>query len=231
MILGCSHAQGAEMWLDAAYVSNGYPDEDFGLKNSYPALIGQELGYEIYNYSMGGGCNDAIFRIARELLPTLTNDDLVIACWTGGDRSEIWHGKHNIWLQISPGTTTYLRREIDDVHLSGRTIDIVVDDCDQYVEFTKKWTIFAINDQSSRNNKIKNIIALNDMLTSAGIPAINLDSFDPVDDPALENFFWPEKTNFMEFCNANKFPRTHYGHYFFEAHRAYAHKVLENIHG
>ena len=66
LILGCSHASGAEMF--------DHIDQDYskGFFNSYPAQIASGLGYEIENRSISGGSNDAMFRIFEHHQKELT---------------------------------------------------------------------------------------------------------------------------------------------------------------
>ena len=68
---------------------------------------------------------------------------------------------------------------------------------------------------------------MNVLARSKGIKVINLDSFQGIHD----QFPWPEdiyrplaghRLEFCNFCDANKFPKEPRGHYFIEAHQAYA---------
>ena len=88
---------------------------------------------------------------------------------------------------------------------------------------------------TARNNKIKNIVALNHWAMSLGIRVINLHSFDPFYDhdfdPMLAEFEWPVDDDFMDHCEKNRYDKTASGHYFFPAHRSYADMVLRHIDG
>ena len=80
LILGCSHAAGTEMHN--------------GTECSYPVKIAKQLGYAPKNYAISGGSNDAMFRIYQEQCSGLDSSDIVIACWSGYNRTEIWNDKN-----------------------------------------------------------------------------------------------------------------------------------------
>ena len=124
LILGCSHAYGSEIfpWPRATY------------DHSYPALIAKALGYKIKNLSIPGGSNDAIFRLFEEHRQAA---DLVIACWSGYNRTEIWDSQINKWQSLAPGKT-----DVGDAN---------------YAEYQKQWVIFHADNRIGRLNKIKNV--------------------------------------------------------------------------
>jgi len=188
LILGCSHATGSEMFP--------WPQET--RYHSYPAVIAQDLGYAVNNLSIPGGSNDAMFRIYEE---QKTQPDLIIACWTGFNRTEIWND--NQWQALAPGR----------------------DDGD-----SKLWLSYYATDQIGRLNKIKNILALNTIAQHHGVQVINIDSFWSVDDFAWpDNFYWPANTNFWDWCVENRFDRTPHGHFFEPAHKKFAEIVVEKF--
>jgi hypothetical protein len=219
------------MWLGPFTQDIPHPQEDFGAKNSYPVQIARALGYEPCNHAIGGGSNDAIFRIWTEVCDHLNQSNIVIACWTGCHRSEFWHEKSALWLQISPGTQSYLKRVQDPLFLEGRTISEVVVEQDNIIEFGKLWHTFANDQISASNNKLKNILALNASAERLGIRVINFDSFDPVNNKSVKQFEWPVDIDFMKFVDSCGYDHTDWGHYFLDAHNAYAKKVLESLHG
>ncbi len=99
LILGCSHSVGAEMRDEPGLrFDNSIHALDYYLAHCYPAQIAQALGYMPINRSISGGSNDAMFRLFLE--ETLTPNDIVIACWTGVNRSEVYD---ETWLQLCPG--------------------------------------------------------------------------------------------------------------------------------
>jgi hypothetical protein len=198
LILGCSHAYGSEM----------FPYSKDPRNHSYPAIIAKELGYEINNLSIPGGSNDAMFRIYEEYKQPV---DLVIACWSGCNRSETWHDDTKQWQILVPGLDPK-KEKIKDT---------------EFLEYRKQWIMFHTDDRVGRLNKIKNILAVNSLATQ---PVINIDSFWSI--PELvwpKNIYWPIDTTFYNWCFENNYPHTDRGHFFEPAHRAFAEFVLKNI--
>jgi len=184
---------------------------EYELKNCYPAQIAQELGYMPLNRGISGGSNDAMFRLFLEepLLP----DDIVIACWSGVNRSEIYD---DAWLQLCPGAT--------------RSKEIAPD-------YFKKWLLYSGNTEVGMLNKTKNILALNAVAYAQGIQVINIDSFWPVSFSTGANFVWPDTVewpvhiDFMAWCQQHNFSHTEAVHFFKPAHDSFAEHVLQNIAG
>lgn len=230
IILGCSHACGAEMWHGVGTDLIPDPQEDYGLEHNFAAQISRALGYTPCNHALGGGSNDLIFRVWTDLCGDLTEHDLVIACWTGPNRTEVWHEDDGLWLQISPGTENFLQRTKDTLHLQGRTIPAMVSNHDLVVDYSKKWTLFTC-DQSAINNKIKNILALNHWAQKLRIPVMNIDSFGPVDHQLVDEFDWPSRQSFLDYCLSKQFLSTPNGHYGLDAHTAFAQSLLADING
>ena len=206
VILGCSHAVGAEMHQESGLRFNKSAQAtDYELAHCYPAQIAQALGYMPVNLGISGGSNDAMFRLFTE--QTLTPNDIVIACWSGVNRSEIYDGQ---WIAIAPGAVP------DQVH----------------ADYFKYWLLYSANIKVGMLNKTKNILALNALAHAQGIRVINIDSFWPVPDVAWPNTVsWPVTTDFMSWCQQHNFPRTDWGHFFKPAHDSFAEYVLENIAG
>ena len=199
LILGCSHAFGSEMFP--------WPTET--RYHSYPAVIAQELGYTVNNLSIPGGSNDAMFRLYEEQQSTLDCSDIVIACWTGCNRTEIWNEKNNHWQAIAPGKEDISPKE--------------------YLDYQQQWVLYHTDDRIGRLNKIKNILALNTMAKERNIKVININSFWPIGRMAESEFVqWPISNSFWDWCVENNYPRTDWGHFFEPAHRAFAKVVLEN---
>jgi hypothetical protein len=172
-----------------------------------------------------------MYRIFCNELGQLTDNDIVIACWTGGNRSEVFYEKENRWLSISHGDTHTLQIQPDPVLLQGRPIPVKIRQHQQFEDYGKQWLVYEGHDQRGQLNKIKNILALNMLAQSQQIPVINIDSFWPILD-----YVWPSSINwpvqdkdFMTFCGEQKFPRTDWGHFFLPAHSAFADYVLKNI--
>ena len=151
LILGCSHAAGNEI---------SKPGED-DRKNSYPMHLARLLGYKPTNMAITGGSNDAIFRLAEE---HHNSYDIIIACWTGCNRTEVWDG--HSWQAIAPG---------------GQPITAE--------SYRQQWLIHGTDDTTGRLNKLKNILALNALCPNV----INIDSFWPVPcavSRAVPESFW-----------------------------------------
>ena len=138
LVLGCSHAAGNEI---------STPGED-DRENSYPMHLARLLGYVPTNMSITGGSNDAVFRLTEA---HHQDYDIVIACWTGCNRTEVWDGKS--WQAIAPGGVP-------------TTVE----------EYRQQWLIHGTDVTSGRLNKVKNILAANALCSNV----INIDSFWPV---------------------------------------------------
>ena len=76
-----------------------------------------------------------MFRIANEVLPTLTNNDIIIACWTGCNRTEIVD--NGIWIPLAP-----MKQDMPVI----------------YKDYLKQWIVYHADHQTGKLNKIKNII-------------------------------------------------------------------------
>ena len=231
IILGCSHSAGAEIRLTPGVTFN-HPSEEveFEAQNSYPVLLAKLLGYTPYNHAISGGSNDAMFRIFLEQLETLTEQDIVIACWTGLDRGELWHEKHQYWIPINYDQGASYQREPHDLLLEGKCIGARIDNEELYNSYGKQWLVFEGHGVRGWLNKIKNVVSLNAIAKAKNIKVINNDSFAAVMDPP-----WSTEINFptdSTFCNwaiQNKYPHTPGGHFFLEAHQAYAQHLFECI--
>ena len=88
LVLGCSHAAGAEMSTV----------REFRLANSYPAVLAQRLGYEVTNMAISGGSNDAMFRLFEQ---HGHDYELIVACWTGCNRTEVCYDTE--WMPVCVG--------------------------------------------------------------------------------------------------------------------------------
>jgi len=229
VILGCSHAAGSEMDEDPELAAD-QSTVDFGYQHSYPVLVAQGLGYTAENRSISGGSNDAVFRLFTEQLAGLTSADIVIACWTGYNRTEIWHESEHLWLQLSPGRLGFNRVTPDDQALSGWDSGFPVEDHSLYVDYQQQWSLLNTGIELGRLNKTKNILALNTLAHAQGIRVINIDSFAPVTDAAWPSVVtWVYDQPFTDWAKNLQYPCAKHGHYFFAAHRAYADLILDSI--
>ena len=238
LILGCSHANGAEMHHDPSLnFEKLSPVEqvEYDAQNSYPVLLAEMLGYEPLNYSISGGSNDAMTRIVLEQIDSLTDQDIVIACWTGIDRGELWHEEHQYWRPINY-TNPYIHQLYPNkFSKAGINIGPLVDRHQDYHEYAKQWLMFEGNYQRGHKNKIKNVLATNYMLNSRNIRTVNLDSFQGI---YSETFAWPAdvfrpfdkpEDEFCNFAVNRDYKHGPGGHFFRPAHVAYAEYVYDKI--
>lgn len=221
LILGCSHAAGSEM-----HNSISTRDDRYGITRSYPVLIAQALGYQAENLSIPGGSNDAMFRLWQENLHNLMpGHDIVIACWTGRHRTEIWHDKHKTWLPISIGVESWKKRFPDDLRLPGQYI--AWPNQGAHLEYSKQWSVFQTDPESGKLNKLKNIIALNSTAEYLGIKVINIHSFDSI---VVDRYLWPVKElEFCDWCRNHDFDHTESGHFYDQAHAEFAEYALKGL--
>lgn len=232
IILGCSHAAGAEIWLEPGNgICHPIMQVEYGARHSYPVSLAEMMGYEPINHAISGGSNDAMFRVMLDLVDDLSKDDIVIACWTGYDRGEVWHEEHGYWIPINYGNGISHARVGNPVLKQGINIGPLIKDHDIYESYGQQWIMFEGHDRRGRNNKIKNILAANQLAQDRGIRIINIDSFQAVID-----FVWPNSifrpvgnTDFCNFAMDHKFARAPGGHFLRPAHRAYARYVHEHI--
>jgi hypothetical protein len=202
LILGCSHAAGSEMSHDDCY----------GRAHSYPMLLAQHLRYTAHNLSIPGGSNEAVFRIFTE---QCDNFDMVIACWTGIDRTELWDNESHAWLPMAHGVFLQVNNRPD---------------LDAY---SRNWAVLEGTLQRGHLAKTKNILALNMLAQSKNIAVINLDSFQPVDWPDRmqwpSTMTWPVPETFCAWALQQKYTHTENGHFGRDAHSAFADYVLKNL--
>jgi hypothetical protein len=236
LILGCSHALGAEMAKDPnldqydKWVMARKFDQ-YGASNSYPVQIAQALGYTPRNHGISGGSNDAMFRIFCNEFDTLDKSDLVIACWTGVARTELLYESGARWVSLSHGDAHTNELVPDSILLQGICIPSKIPHHREFEDYGRQWLLYEGNNPRGHLNKIKNILALNMLAQSRHIPVINIDSFWPVSDhewPA--SIHWPvPETDFIKFCRERNFAQTDWRHYFLPAHQAFANYVLKNL--
>ena len=180
LILGCSHAAGALMHKEPGLVlePDGTKDvyqreAEYGAQRSYPVQLAEMLGYTAHNHAISGGSNDAMYRIYAE---QEQHYDLIVACWTGPDRGEIWHNEHEYWVPINVGTGDSFTKTPSDVLKQGRSVLTKLKNFEQYEDYGKQWLTFEGNEQRGFNNKVKNILALNSLATSKDTRVINLEA-------------------------------------------------------
>ena len=226
LVLGCSHAAGSEMASDPAVTYQTLKEfEEYGYSRSYPAKIAQTLGYQVQNRAIPGGSNDAMFRIFESA--NLDSNDMVIACWSGFDRSELWYEKEHRWLSMAHGSVNCYQKISNSIIADGINAGTNVSDAALYQDYGKQWAINEGNPHRGRLNKLKNILAVNALAQAKGIPVVNIHSFNSVE---VSNYNWPVGTiEFYNWCCERKFPHTDWGHFFEPAHQAFADFVLEHV--
>lgn len=230
IILGCSHAAGAEIRFTPGIDISPDSQTQFEAENSYPVLLAKLLGYTPYNHAISGGSNDAMFRIFLEQLETLTEQDIIIACWTGLDRGELWHEKHRYWIPINYDQGASWQRQQHPALLEGVCIGATVDDEELYNSYGKQWLIFEGYGIRGWLNKIKDVVSLNTVANTKNIKVINNDSFaDVIDPPWSSDVYFPTKTTFCDWAIKNGYSHTPGGHFFLPAHQAYAQFLFEQI--
>ena len=224
LILGCSHAAGAEMAHEPGVVyRDAIEFEEYGYTRSYPVLIAQALGYQALNHAIPGGSNDAMFRIFES--NNLTSDDIVIACWTGFDRSEVWYEKERRWLALAHSGINVHQKQSSTIVLEGLNSGAIIKESAQYSEYAKHWAINEGNIFRGRLNKLKNIFALNALAQTRGTKVINIHSFNAVE---CGSFEWPiGLEDFCNWCKHRDFAHTDGGHYFQDAHAQFAEHLLD----
>jgi len=215
----------------------------WGPRNSYPVLVARALGYTPENHAISGGSNDAMFRIFKSQFQfepgarhqyqcRLTDLDIVIACWTGINRSEIWHDQEQQWITLDAGIGRFYRMAPDSVRLQGYPAGPAIANEADYLSYLKSWIRLGTCDSQGRLNKIKNILALNALAAESGVPVINIDSFYSVDRIRWpESLIWPADLDFIRFAEQHNYPRTSWGHYYRAAHAAYADHILDRLKG
>ena len=226
LIRGCSHAAGSEMASDPAVTYRDMIEfEEYGYSRSYPVKIAQALGYQVQNRAIPGGSNDAMFRIFESA--NLNSEDIVIACWTGFDRGELWYEKEHRWLSMAHGSVNCHRKISNSIIADGVNASHNVSDAALYQDYGKQWAVNEGNPHRGRLNKLKNILAVNALAQAKGIPVVNIHSFNSVE---VTNYNWPVSTvEFYNWCCERNFPHTDWGHFFEPAHRAFADFVLEHV--
>lgn len=237
IILGCSHAAGAEI-MHTPNLDTAQCTAEFEAQNSYPALLSKHLGYTPHNHAISGGSNDAMFRIFVEQLENLSGNDIVIACWSGFDRGEVWHEQHQYWIPINYDQGTSWQRKPNPVLLQGVCDDKEIVNEKEYNNYGKQWLMFEGNEHRGRLNKIKNILALNALAKSKNVKVININSFMSVLNFEWPNdIYWPKEHSKqhpieLEFTNwaaKNNYYHTSGGHFLLPAHQAYAQYLFECI--
>ena len=231
LILGCSHAAGAQMHTGPECTTK-HPVEQvvWEANNSYPVLLAEMLGYTPLNHAISGGSNDAMFRICTQ---QIEHADIIIACWTGWDRTELWHPEHDSWFNLNYSNDTINMRKPYGGLLEGQNVATNVDNHKAYHTYGKQWLVYEGGNEKSRLNKIKNVLAVNALGKQRGIEVLNFDSFQGIHD-----FSWPGdvyrplasiEEEFCIWSFAQGFTTEPTGHFFQPAHQAYAEYIKSRL--
>ena len=125
--------------------------------------------------------------------------------------------------------SVFVSVEPHDIILQGRPIKI--ESIPGYDQYQQQWITYGTSEESGRLNKIKNVLALNSSAQQLNIPVINIESFSGVD--GYQYPVWINRPiGDIEFCNwcvDHGFKSTPWGHFFSDAHRAFADFVLLNL--
>ena len=231
LVLGCSHAAGSEMHLEPGVDLGNHSLQSYDLANSFATLIAEKLGYVADNHAIPGGSNDAMFRIF-ENQTRISKPDLVIAVWTGFNRTEIYDEGNQVWQSLAPGKQRFHRVRSNPRIPEGENLPTPVTNESELLDYQKSWVMYHTNEASGILNKIKNVLALNALAQSMGIPVINLDSFQSVQDFAWPDMVYRPLSNREEFMNwaiSQDFAKTEMGHFFKDAHECYANLVVSHV--
>lgn len=240
-IFGCSHAAGSEMALEPGLDLQTHEEiNEYEANNSYPALIARDLGFLPMNYAVAGGSNDCMFRLFLENLSGMEDGDIVIACWTGAGRTEVYSADDQAWVQITPGTKdtlTHLSNYIPwllenaGALLAGRPSSVAKNH-QIFKNFSQAW-LEVFEKPLGELNKTKNIIAVNSLAAGKGIKVINIDSFWALDSrqypSCRDTYFWPVTKTFTIWARDHQAVYTSRQHYFRPTHRSFADHVLSEI--
>jgi len=235
LILGCSHAAGSDMTQEPNLDLQGYEEKYYGYHMSYPAQLARLLGYDtVLNHAIPGGSNDAMFRIFETYINPykyLPRPDVVIACWTGHERSEIWDFDSSTWVGLAGGKTLFSKTVRDDIVREGMPIGEPLANRNEILKYQQQWITHHVDRWSGRMNKLKNMLALNVTAAQHNIPVINIDSFGTVQEHQFpDNVYRPlKKTEFCNWAVERGFDNTESGHYFTQAHKTFADFIYKKL--
>lgn len=217
-IIGCSHASGSELEGDG--IGHLTP---FNLDNSFASRLAKKMNYEPINLALPGASNDYIFRKLVELTPEIR--DIIILCWTGLDRIEIFDDVLDEWLNFSHGMSLDHDPKFTKTHRNFYDLYVKLM-CDENL---KRGTL----------NKIKNIVAAHtwaDKILQRTVIHIDT-SWKIIDHPEFKNLIelikdsWilPE-TTFTDWAKSKnyRYSPVHH-HYGVDAHEDFAQLCFDYI--
>lgn len=212
-----------------------YDQRTYGYHHSYPVKIGRGWGYhEPHNHAIVSGSTDAMLRIFREISSSISDQDIVMACWTNGSRSEYYDIDRQTW------TPMMVRKEINypifeqsSIALQGLPVDL--ETSDRYQEIYRDW-VMSFDGNSARQRLVTNINQLNQLAARQQIKVCNIFSFSHnqlnyQDRAEVSCWWWPIGTmqSFETFANTHGYVSIDgHGHYDESVHTAFADWVLEH---
>lgn len=239
-ILGCSQAAGLNMVGDQDLSCSDrrfYNAQTYGYHHSYPALLAKKMGYtDIRNYAIVSGSTDAMARIFHEIIDEIDPvNDIVMACWTGGDRSEYWDDESKTWipLMILP-EICYPVFQPSAIALAG--LPEKLENSPRHEEIYQQW-VLSSSIKQAHDRLVKNITGLNNLAQENKIKVCNIFSFvSPVlaANDQLTRWWWPIGTqeSFETFAESRDYKSIDgCGHYAKHVHEAFANLILTAIHG
>ena len=200
LILGCSHAAGSEIECD-----DHFQLDQFQRYNSFASIIARSVGYHPCNMAIPAGSNEAMFRLFYEHGKDF---DLIVAAWTGSERTEIYADGSG-WLPMSHG---------------------VVIGYPEYDNYGKHWVSYETGATPGHLRKIRCVLGLNSMAQHWRIPVINTNAFQAITDfDWPKNILWLPQQDFCIWCLSQGFESTAMGHFLLDAHQSYAASQLPDV--
>lgn len=214
------------MWQQPGFaITDVIGREEYGYRHSYAALIACRLGYDLHNHAIPGGSNDAVYRIFCSL--AIGPQDIVIACWTGPDRTEIWSDHDQTWIAIRHGQCGPYVTMANPVAKQGLASGAVWSQHQAFDQYAKQWTMHEVNEHRGKLNRAKNIAALNHAARARGIRVLNFHSFAAEHTDHYD--CWPVTQSFCDWCKQRQFAMSKGGHFFADAHSAFADMAMQSL--
>jgi hypothetical protein len=180
------------------------------------------------NHAIAGGSNDAMFRIWHDHKKGLYQHDIVIACWTAYNRTELWDESENRWIAITKDTTDHWQKRASTVLLEGVSVPPFIKNAEQYERYLKHWVAWGYSEAAGNLNKIKNIEALNSQAQQLGVRVIIIHSIQPVWNLEQDSS-WPVDDSFHDWADERGSSKSACCHYFESTHSAFADYVLARL--
>lgn len=230
LIVGCSHAAGAELDREPGLEPMSFNQvTEFCWQNNFANKLAVKLGYDPINRAYGGGSNDRMFRTYWEYRQNLSSNDIIIAVWTGNDRSEFYSNTHQRWLAINlDGVTRYQVGSCEyygERHLGGAKIPH-----EPEFDLINQTRVYMQTDQLGYMNKLRNVLSLNADARHRGIRVLNIEAFMSLGErmSVPDWIYYPIGTeSFCNWARANQRPHTDWGHFFRDTHEDFAELIFQ----